>query len=307
MLLFAAIVLTTMLWCYSFALVNLSWQDLFSYSISVFKDRIVSMNTVAFVFLLPLTLGIICAFAEKIGRMELRIVNAAGGAVGIGVSALLFPVLTGYLYVGAFYVLALLVLGEIASRKIGEQGKFAKAKAYWESTRRFTAVLGIGFFIAGVITILPEQETHLEKMEAELLSGMQGDEGTGEIQDALLLNNIKIQRDLLDGIMDNPNFEALRFNEEDKSVMDYVAYMDAQREYINSDEYVEKMKEAMGQKADSLDLKSLLAERIPYYSHFRDYFFLIYSFGLLSAVFMLGNLVFRPIAVLYALVLRKAL
>ncbi len=307
-ILFIALVLSTILWCYSFALVGITWNDLFSYSFSLIQQKLFSPNFFVFIFLMPLSLALLCAFAEKIGRMELRIVSVLGAITGISLSVLLLEVIKDYVIVGIFYVIALLVMAEITSRKIGEKGRFARIKAYSEGLRKFTVVLGLGFFVAGVLTIYPAQEEHIARMENALLSGIQENEGNvNGIGNMIAMNNINVQREFLKQIMNDPNFQALRFKTEDKEVAEYIAYMDKLSKYINSKEYADKAMNVVNNKTGSIDFGELLSERIPYYSVFKNLFFLIYPFGLLSIVFMLGNLILRPLAIVYAIVLRKAL
>ncbi|MCX6802892.1 MAG: hypothetical protein NT067_07365 [Candidatus Diapherotrites archaeon] len=291
----------TLAWAFFLNASGLSWQDFLEPSIGSLKAKIININFYCFLAFFTLSLAFSCFAAFKMPAKNAVLVILAGSVPAMALAFLTFPLIAAYKFMLAFHVLALCALAFTVSIKLTEIKKFTRLRSFSAGIGTFTLVLAIGFFIVGVLEIMPDQQKYIGKIENTLSSGIAG----GDLQEKIIGANFKSQYNLLWVIHSSPQYQALGDLEDPKVVnfRDYFiktigAVYDASE---NPAKIIADNNIAASQGA--LDTHSLLESSVPGYGLFSKYFFILYPFMLFTVVISICNIVFRVLGVVFALLL----
>ncbi|MEM0359729.1 MAG: hypothetical protein QXK06_00115 [Candidatus Diapherotrites archaeon] len=288
-----------LLWAYFLNASGLSWQDFLEPSIGSLKTKIFNTNFYLFLLFFALSLAFACLAAFKMQAKSAITVILTGSMPATILAFLTLPLIAGYKFLLAFYVLALCALALTVTIKLKEIKKLTRIRSFSAGIGTFTLLLATGFFIVGMLEIMPNQKEYLSKLEDRLASGITG----GNLTEKMVGANFKAQYQLLWTIHSSPQYQELQ-DVDDKRVVNFRDYFikTIGAVYEASENPAKIIADSnIAAKQGMLDTHSILESSVPYYNLFSKYFFLFYPFMIFTIIISIGNILFRILGVLFAL------
>ncbi len=309
-----AIIATIILWAFLLNSTGIIINDFFTFKLQIILDKIISVNFALFLLAFPLTGAIIAAFAKSTDKLNLMLVATISGFVGLGIAMALFVPLQGFWLIALFYVISIPLRIETACITQREAKSFVSARTFLSATGKGTLVIGIGLFVLSATTILPEQDGYIEKFEETFIENVFSGFTTGDTTNKLAESQAELvvqsQTQTLNAMLDNPLFQNLK-TKQDPDVIAFIMAAEQVEEQVKSPEYKEQIVSQLSQGTADIaqDIKPLkvVKEELPFLETLEQFLWLIHGFALVSIFFLAANIVFKPTAVLYGLILERVL
>jgi hypothetical protein len=312
------IFLSIVLWAYFLNSSNLTLERFFE--INSFKSvlkEFFSTNFIAFLLTFPLTYAFIVNACNSLEKKEALITVLLGVLLGLLFSLAVFQNLLFYWIAGIFYFASFLLIIEIYFIRKTELKKFKQLRLLNETTQKSVVITALGVFVLIALTVLSQQEVFINKFENQLVSIalpsiLQQQENSKLLETSADLI-IETQKSMLEQIINSPAFLELKSVENPK-VLAFVLGIEQLENELNSPEYRQKvLQEISSKKNEIVSEKEIrkaiqgLKDSIPFYSVLTKYLWLLMAFISASFFLLIGNTVFRLLAIIYGLILGKVL
>ncbi len=307
------IAVSVIVWGYFLSTSNLFLSEVFNFDLAQTIENVKSTGFILFVLLFPSTIGIVVVSCNFFTKREAQMSALAGSFMGFAVLLLLFPRLSEFAVAALFYLLGMWLMIETVYLKKLELKKWVQFRVTTGAAQRLASLTAIGLFIGTILFVFPQQETFKEQMEEKLLDIALQQQGTRQLNEYTADLMIENQKQTIERITRMPAYAALR-GVEDQRVHVFLLGMDALETEMNSPEFREKVvaeiRKAQEGKIDK-EMASMVFEKVktqmPWYGFLTDYFWILSAFLATSVFLLLGNFVFRFLAVPYAMILEKVL
>lgn len=270
-----------------------------------------STNFVLFILLFPLTFAIIFALTQFLEKEELRLIAIIGGIIGLAASMLAFSNSLNMAIIGAFYLLGLLLAIETAYMKLQELKNWVTFRMIADASQKAMLLVGIGIFIFTAISVLPSQQKYLNEMEKSIVGLISKDSFGAGLNESLSSVFISTQKQSLEQLTNNTYYTDLQTLQDPKAIA-YVTFVDTVKQKIDSPEYKQEVIAQISANQNQLSqgqnvelVFDKLKQSLPFYSIIQQYFWLFAAFILVSFYFLIGNIIIRPLTILYGMILHQ--
>lgn len=269
-------------------------------------NMVLSQQFILFILALPIPFAMITAICRHFDKKTVRLISIAGFTIGFA-AALIFFQKTAQLPLLYFaFLISLLVVIEAADFALLETKKFALQRAAAKSIGKGFFVMTIGLFIYSAVGALYNQDEYLNNFEEKIVTTVMGDNEIPfqEMGTKLLTESSK---QTIDAITKTNEYRALA-KKDDIEVKNFITLVKGMRNYLDSKEYLAEIKKDTS--VSKIDLKKqifgLARQKIPSFSLFEEYFWLVAAF-VFTSFFMLGRYLAMPLAMIYATIFGKIL
>ncbi len=270
--------------------------------------EILSIEFILFLVSFPLAYTVAIVMCRFLNKTDARVAVVVGTLTGGILSLVLFEIISSYILICAFYFFSMIVITESAHSLFKETKSLIYVRVIANAAGKALLLLGMGIFLVSVLTIFDNQQMYVDNFEEAVVSMISENEGL-DYSDMGADLIIESQKQTLDLIIDTPMYTAIE-NKQDTEVQDYVSFVSALRVNMDTPQYKELLKQKMGEhNVDSGDITkdafNMVKKQLPMLIIIEDYFWFIGSFLAASLFFLVGNLIFRPLAVIYGTIFGK--
>ena len=270
--------------------------------------EILSIEFILFLVSFPLAYTVAIVMCRFLNKTDARVAVVVGTLTGGILSLVLFEIISSYILICAFYFFSMIVITESAHSLFKETKSLIYVRVIANAAGKALLLLGMGIFLVSVLTIFDNQQMYVDNFEEAVVSMISENEGL-DYSDMGADLIIESQKQTLDLIIDTPMYTAIE-NKQDTEVQDYVSFVSALRVNMDTPQYKELLKQKMGEhNVDSGDITkdafNMVKKQLPMLIIIEDYFWFIGSFLAASLFFLAGNLIFRPLAVIYGTIFGK--
>jgi len=303
------VLVSFLLWLFFFNATGDLIGDFLNLKISALMGTLFSMNFILFAVLFPLTYALVVVFCMRFEKKEVMGGSVAGLVLGAGAAAVLFPAMLAYIIIFIFYVFSIVLAAEGSFARLEEIKKWRHLRVLNQGVAQGVSILAIGIFVFGIVTIFPVNNEYVKNMEENMIgdafenvsSGMKMDERLADSTAEVYLAG---HMEVLDSLIASEQYK----QSEDVMLKGAIAGV---KEQVGSDEYQAQVKEQyreadMSQLRDvknDVDVLGMMKEQFPFIVLFEQFTWLLLSMTLASMVTFLGTVVFRPLGIIYGLVL----
>ncbi|MFH1255692.1 MAG: hypothetical protein V1494_00195 [Candidatus Diapherotrites archaeon] len=311
----ALIALSLIAALYFFNSSSLTLEGVLKFSeISKTIAKLLSAEFLSFLVLAPLPLALTAAYAKNEPEKNKAIlVGVCGTIIGAIVSLAFFSGISDFALLLVFLVLGVFLLVENLYLRLSELKKWALFRATAESASKALLLVGVGLFVIAILFSLSNQKMLVDEFEQTLVEKIfpSGSGNSSQLSDATAALLINSQMQTLDALSSSPQFKALT-EKEDADVQAYVLSVYALKQEVSSDEFREKLVKQINEQQQGIagengNLFELVKKQVPLFSEFEEFFWLIASLIMVSFYFLIANLVIKPLAVLYTLIISQAM
>lgn len=311
-----AVALSMLPWAFFLGATAISVNDLFTFKIQFFLEKLLTINFALFLLLFPLTTAAIAAFAKKMEKKSAMLFTTAGALVGGAAAMLAFPGLQEFWLLGLFYLLSVPLVVQTAAMKYTELKSFVSTRTFMAAAGRSIAVMGIALFVLSAVTVLPEQDQQIKRFEEtfmeNIFAGMSSGKSQQQITGSAVDMVIEAQKQTADSMIGTPQFQKLRSKTgTDADVAEFVLAANAMRQYLDSSEYKAKVTEEFGKStadiSQKIDIVAVIKKQMPFMETLERYLWAIQGFALAATFMLMGGIVFKPAAAAYGLLLERIL
>jgi len=307
-----AIFLATLAWAIALGLTGITVNDLFTFKIGIVAEKVLSLNTALFFFLLPLPAAIMASLAGREDKATLMILSMVSSLLALITAMAAFPGVQGFWILGIFYIIAVPLVIETCFMKKEEFKKWVPQRVPISGMRRAIMVLSIGFVALSALTIMPQQEQYVEKFEdfiadfASLATGEMSKDTIPEEATSLLVNS---QIATVNQLLDNAAFEKLR-EKQDTDVMAFVLLADNAKKYLESDEYraliEQQFTKTTSNVVNRLDVIGLIKKQFPLFELLETYLWLFHALTVVGIFSLAAGIICKPMAAVYGTIAELA-
>jgi len=299
-------------WAFFLSATTISVNDLFTFKFQFFLEKLATINFALFLILFPLTIAAIAAFAKIMEKKSAMLFTAIGAAAGGLVSMIAFPILQEFWLLGIFFLVSVPLMVETASAKYAELKSFVSTRTFMAAAGRSTMIIGIALFALSAVVVLPQQDQQIKRFEETFMENIFAGISSGKAQQDLAGSAadmvISAQKQAADSLVNNAVFEKLR-SKTDPDVAVFVAATDRMRQFLDGDEYRQQIANQVGKStadiSKKVDIVPVIKKQMPFIETLERYLWAIQGFGLAAAFMLIANIVFKPAAVLYGLLLER--
>lgn len=303
------VLVSFLLWLFFFNASGNIIGDFLNLKISALIGTLFSMNFILFAILFPLTYALVVVFCMKFSKIEVMGGSVAGLVVGAGLGAVLFPAMLAYIVIFIFYVFSILLAAEGSFARLEEIKKWKHLRVLNQGVAQGVSILAIGIFVFGIITIFPVNNEYVKNMEENMIGDAFDNVAGGmgmedKIADSTAEVYLAGQMSVLDSLIASEQYVV----SEDVMLKGAIA---GTKEQVGSDEYQAQVKQQyreanMSQLQDvkkDVDVLGMMKEQFPFIVLLEQFTWLLLSMTLASMVTFLGTVVFRPLGIIYGLIL----
>ena len=270
--------------------------------------KILSIEFILFLVSFPLAYAVAIVMCRFLNKTDARLAAVTGTLAGGILSLVLFEIISSYILICAFYFFSMIVITESAHTMFKETKSLIYVRVIANAAGKALLLLGMGIFLVSVLTIFDNQQMYVDNFEEAVVSMISENEGLNYSDMGADLI-IESQKQTLDLIIDTPMYTAIE-NKQDTEVRDYVSFISALRISMNTPQYKELLKQKMeeqdtGTEDITKNAFNMVKKQLPMLIIIEDYFWFIGSFLAASLFFLVGNLIFRPLAVIYGTIFGK--
>lgn len=274
-------------------------------------ERIISINFIIFALTFPITSAILIVGCRLLEKRPVQIGAAVAFILGAIISLLLLPNIGSYLLVGFFYFIALFLMIEISYLGFAEIKKYTILRVVSDAVGKQVLLLGIGIFILSALTIFLNQQQYIQDFENGMMSLVSSEGGVdyAEISAELMVRD---QQQTLDIIMGAEEFLALE-SKEDTDVERFIVMITTLRQRMGMPEYKDELKrqiegmEDIAGNGETPNTFDLVKESFPLLNVLEKFFWLMISLFAVSIFFIFGNLIVKPLSIIYSVALDAVL
>lgn len=308
---FGLILLSVIIWAFFLNATELIIKEMLNLGeLGNVIDKLKSSEFLFFVFSFPLTIALTvihCKLEEN--KINSFIVGLGGTIIGLIFSMLLFSNLQGYFLVGVFYLIGIALSVELIHVKKLELKKYISFRLLGTGIHRTGTIIALGLFLVVAMTVYNNQEMYEKQIDAQLLKVAGGEETTGQLTEMFVDAIIETQKETANQIIELEQFKALENSVDPNAVAFHQAVL-AQKDYLNSFEYRQKIEEEINKKGDLGDeeLQSVLDSvktQMPIFGVITDLLWLIMGFAFFSVFLLLSNTIFYVLVIIYGLVIEQ--
>lgn len=306
----AVVFVTVFSWAFFLNATGNIVDDFLNFSISGLFHKLVSLNFVLFLLLFPLTYAIITALSIKLEKVEVMVFSLLGVVVGIGISVLVFPQFSKYGILLLFYIISIPLAIETACMKYAELKNWKMLRTFNQAIERGVLIAGIGVFIFGVITIAPINDKYVKNFEDKFITGtverMSGEDLGDNLAESSAQVYVSGQQSALSSISSTEQYQNST-DAELKAVISSVEEQVNSREYADTVEttFKKEYQQNVGQIKGKIDILGIVKKQFPFMVTIEKFAWLIDSVIFASFFLFLGSVIFRPLGVLYGLIIGK--
>ncbi|MFH1224918.1 MAG: hypothetical protein V1676_03870 [Candidatus Diapherotrites archaeon] len=306
-----SVFITFVLWMFFLSATGGIMADFLNIDVSPLIAKVFSMNFTLFALIFPLTYALVISFCTKFSKVEVMSGSVVGALLGAIVSALLFSGSMQYWPVLIFYLASLLLVAETTFARLEELKKWVMLRTLNQGFGQAFSILSIGIIAFGVITLLPMNEQYVKNVEAKLFEGVSKNVAGGDLTERLAENAAKAYLQGQKDTMRMLTGTEVYASSTDEMLKGLISEGETQ---VNSGEYgeqvTEKYKEAgraMGAQIQggNLDMTAMVKQQFPFIAVMEKFMWAFNSLILASAFMFVASVIFRPLGIIYGLVITK--
>ncbi len=308
----ALIALSILAWGFALQASGLSLVD--AAMIGKVNETLAKMLTppfYAFLLLFPLSFSLVGAFTEVAEKENVYVASGIGVVGGGLASVLLFKGLLEYAWPLTFFALSVFLFIEIVFWNEEQRRGRALVKAINSGYSYVALMMALGFFIAVAVNVSANPAPYLDDFEntvsGNAVAGM-GVKALAQQNANLIIAN---QRNLLDGLEASDEFQKLQ-ESTDPRAQAFIKKFGRSQQEIGSTDYKERVLQRLLAR-DPTNLRQVQSPfemaktQMPLFEVVEKNFWLFIAFLFTSAFYLIARVVFRPLIVLYSILLDRAM
>lgn len=275
--------------------------------LEIFASSISSPAFIIFFVFFPISYALAIAFAKIFSKRFLQALCGTTFALCGFVFLFVFQNLGEYLVAGIFYLISLLIVVEVALIKFEELKNLVWPRTALAAISSGMTVLSVGLFISTLLVVLPAQEELVKNFEEKFFTGLIPETIKEDVSKETAQLIVQTQTETVRQIIAAPAFQNLE-QKTDPDVNVFVTTMGILFERVKSPEYRQELetniKEKQLSQIDDTKVREALEkvkEKVPLFSTFEEYFWLIALLTVLSIFFFASSVIVKPLGTLYAL------
>lgn len=307
-----SVFVSVMLWAFFLSSVGNVITNFLSFEIKTFISQIMSFNFILFLILFPLTYALITAFAMKFKKFEVLLFSFIGIVIAMFISAVVFPALLEYGILIPFYLISVFLVTEISNLKFKELKRWKILRTSSNGIGMGISILAIGFLFFGIITLLPNNDANVKAIEdkfiSETINSISGDSISEQFAEASAELFIAGQISVTDTITNTPQYETTE-DLQLKLVIDGLDTEINSKEHQNTikEEYANALSENQMNIGKQIDVLEIMKKQFPFITFLEKFAWAFQSLILASSFMFLGTFIFRPLGVIYGIIIGKIL
>lgn len=307
-----SVFVSVMLWAFFLNSVGNVMTNFLGFEIETLISQIMSFNFILFLILFPLTYALIAAFAMKFKKFEVLLFSFLGAAIAMFISAIVFPSLIEYGILIPFYLISVFLVTEISNLKFRELKRWKILRTSSNGIGMGISILAVGFLFFGVVTLLPNNDENVkafeEKFISEIAESISGEDISKQFADTSAELFITGQKSVIDAITDTPQYETT----EDLQIKFVIDTLDANINSIGhqnmiKEEYASALSENQIDIGKNIDVLDVMKKQFPFITFMEKFAWAFQSLILASSFMFLGTFIFRPLGVIYGVIIGKIL
>ncbi|MFH1239749.1 MAG: hypothetical protein V1672_00870 [Candidatus Diapherotrites archaeon] len=307
-----SVFVSVMLWAFFLGLVGNLITSFLDFELETLISQLMSFNFILFLIFFPLTYALITAFQMKFKKFEVLLFSFAGVVIAMFMSALLFSALLGYSLLIPFYLISVFLVNEISDLRFKELKGWKVFRTASKGVGMGISVLAVGFLFFGVVTLLPNNADNVKEIEdkfiSEITNSISDDDIASQYADTSAELFIAGQKSVIDEITDTPQYDATE-DLQLKTAIDAVDNEINSKKYQNTvkEEYANALAENQSDIREKIDVIDVMKKQFPFIKILENFAWAFQSLVLASSFMFFGTFIFRPLGVIYGVIIGKIL
>jgi len=283
-------------------------NDLFTFKFQIVAAKILSLNFLLFLILLPLPIAIMAGFAKRSDKTVLILISLIASMPAIIIAMALFPNMQTLWIPIAACIVSIPLAIETSFIKYSELKSWVTMRTMLAAMGRTIMLISIGLIVLSAVIILPNQEQYVDKFEdfiEDFTSNFTGDKTQNNISGQAAKQVIEAQKELVNQVLETPSFVKLK-EKDDIDVMAFVLQAEATKSFINGPEYRAEMErrfqDATRTVIQEMDIIGTMKKEFPLFQTFEDLLWIMQALTIIAFFSMAATIICKPAAIVYGMI-----